>query len=127
MKRGRHFCHGAWKHGPELGSCKVGHDLLSPREHSELKDNIAPLFLQRMILTVWVVSSSPSLFLILSAVQNQVIKNVIKAMNFALSNRNYLIYRCLRRSKKIVKMTITELSDQIYQTVVLFFEKQMQF
>lgn len=50
VKGGRHFCRGEWKHGPELGSRKVRHDLPSPRKHSELKGKIAPPFWQRMFL-----------------------------------------------------------------------------
>lgn len=91
-EEGRHFCHGVWKHGSELGSCKVRHDLLTPREHSELRG-----FFQRMLMTLsglHLLLRSPC---VIGSAKSGNKKNAIKAKNFALSNSNYLIYRCVRR------------------------------
>lgn len=96
----RHFCHGVCKHKSELGSCKVRHDLLAPREHSELRDNC----FCRGCCWHFLVYVFSFVFLMLSVVQNQTIKkNIIKAKNFVLSNSNYLIYWCVRWLKKLWK------------------------
>lgn len=77
-EEGRHFCHGVWKHGSELGSCKVRHDLLTPREHSELRDNC---FFRGYWWHFLVYLFSFAL-LVLSVVQNQAIKKCNKGKEF---------------------------------------------
>lgn len=74
---GRHFCHGVGKHGSELGSCKVRRDLLTPREHSELRNNcFCRGCCWYFLVYVFFV------FLMLSVVQNQAIKKCNKGKEF---------------------------------------------